>query len=123
MNTPSATSLAHQLEPHGVLRVAINLGNLVLAGLNAAGEPSGISADLSRLLAAQLGVGIEWHIVKKADEAVQCVLADEAAIGFFAVDPVRGEGLHFSPPYVQIECTYMGLAGALNWGRIKEFYF
>ena len=107
MNSPSASSLAPLLAPHGVLRVAINLGNPVLAGLDAAGEPSGISADLSRLLAAQLGLKIEWRIFKKADESVQCVRADEADIGFFAIDPVRGEGLHFSPPYVQIEGAYM----------------
>jgi polar amino acid transport system substrate-binding protein len=87
--------------------VAINLGNPVLAGLDAAGEPSGISADLARLLAAQLGVGIAWRIFKKADESVQCVRADEADIGFFAIDPMRGEGLHFSPPYVQIEGAYL----------------
>ena len=93
--------------PRGVLRVAINLGNPVLAKLDAAGEPSGISADLSRTLAKQLGVGIEWRIFKKADESVQCVRADEADIGFFAIDPVRGEGLHFSPPYVDIEGAYM----------------
>ena len=107
MNTPSAPSLASLVAPHGPLRVAINLGNPVLAGLGAAGEPSGISADLSRLLAAQLGIGIEWRIFKKADESVQCVRADEADVGFFAIDPVRGEGLHFSPPYVQIEGAYM----------------
>ena len=93
--------------PRSVLRVAINLGNPVLAKLDAAGEPSGISADLSRTLAKQLGVGIEWRIFKKADESVQCVRADEADIGFFAIDPVRGEGLHFSPPYVDIEGAYM----------------
>ena len=104
---PSAAGLAALIAPHGLLRVAINLGNPVLAGLDAAGEPSGISADLSRLLAAQLGVGIEWRIFKKADDSVQCVRDDEADIGFFAIDPVRGEGLHFSPPYVQIEGAYM----------------
>jgi polar amino acid transport system substrate-binding protein len=107
MNTPSAASLAHQLAPHGPLRVAINLGNPVLARLDTAGGPSGISADLSRKLAAQLGLGIDWRIFKKADESVQCVRADEADIGFFAIDPFRGEGLHFSPPYVQIEGAYM----------------
>jgi hypothetical protein len=107
MNTPLNTSLASLIAPNGTLRVAINLGNPVLAGLDAAGEPSGISADLSRALAAQLGVGIEWRIFKKADDSVQCVRSDEADIGFFAIDPVRGEGLHFSPPYVQIEGAYM----------------
>jgi polar amino acid transport system substrate-binding protein len=106
MTTHSA-SAAQRIAPNGTLRVAINLGNPVLAGIDAAGEPSGISADLSRLLAAQLGVGIEWRIFKKADDSVQCVRADDADIGFFAIDPVRGEGLHFSPPYVQIEGAYM----------------
>jgi len=105
--SPDLTALAGLIAPHGVLRVAINLGNPVLAGLDAAGEPSGISADLSRALAAQCGLGIAWRIFKKADASVQCVRADEADIGFFAIDPVRGEGLHFSPPYVQIEGAYM----------------
>ena len=105
---PSLSPLAAPfVAPHGVLRVAINLGNPVLAKLDATGEPSGISADLSRILADQLGVGIAWRIFKKADESVQCVRADEADIGFFAIDPVRGEGLHFSPPYVDIEGAYM----------------
>ena len=99
--------LPFHIAPHGILRVAINLGNPVLAGLDAAGEPSGISADLSRKLAAQLGLGIEWRVFKKADESVQCVRADEADIGFFAIDPVRGEGLHFTPPYVMIEGAYL----------------
>jgi polar amino acid transport system substrate-binding protein len=107
LHTPSLASMAPFIAPHGTLRVAINLGNPVLAGLDSAGEPSGISADLSRSLAAQLGVGIEWRIFKKADDSVQCVRADEADVGFFAIDPVRGEGLHFSPPYVQIEGAYM----------------
>jgi polar amino acid transport system substrate-binding protein len=52
-------------------------------------------------------LGIAWRVFKKADESVQCVRADEADIGFFAIDPVRGQGLHFSPPYVQIEGAYM----------------
>jgi polar amino acid transport system substrate-binding protein len=107
MTHPSASPLAALIAPHGVLRVAINLGNPVLAGLDAAGQPSGISADLSRKLAAQLGLDIEWRVFNKADASVQCVRADEADIGFFAIDPVRGEGLHFSPPYVQIEGAYM----------------
>ncbi|WP_300552175.1 ABC transporter substrate-binding protein [Limnohabitans sp. Rim8] len=107
MNTPIQASLTHLLAPHGVMRVAINLGNPVLARLDASGEPSGISADLSRRLAKQLGLSIEWRVFKKADESVQCVRSDAADIGFFAIDPVRGEGLHFSPPYVQIEGAYM----------------
>lgn len=107
MNTQPPPSLAFLMAHHGALRVAINLGNPVLAGLDAAGEPCGISPDLARRLAEQLGLGIEWRVFKKADESVQCVRAGEADIGFFAIDPVRGEGLHFSPPYLEIEGAYM----------------
>lgn len=107
MNPPATPSWSNLLAPHGVLRVAINLGNPVLAGLDAAGEPCGISADLARRLAAQLGVDLAWRLFHKADASVQCVRADEADIGFFAIDPLRGQGLHFSPPYVQIEGAYM----------------
>ena len=103
-----AAPMASQLAPHGRLRVAINLGNPVLAKLDlASGDPTGISVDLARQLAADLGLDIDWCLFKKADESVQCVRADEADLGFFAIDPLRGEGLHFSPPYLQIEGAYM----------------
>jgi polar amino acid transport system substrate-binding protein len=106
-HSPKQAALSALIAPQGTLRVAINLGNPVLAGLDAAGEPCGISPDLSRGLAQQLGLDIEWRVFKKADDSVQCVRADEADLGFFAIDPVRGKGLHFSPPYVQIEGAYM----------------
>lgn len=107
MPSSASTSLAARVAPQGVLRVAINLGNPVLAGRDAAGEPCGISVDLARRLATQLGVDLAWRLFNTAEASVQCVRADEADIGFFAIDPVRGQGLHFSPPYVQIEGAYM----------------
>jgi len=35
------------------------------------------------------------------------VRGEQADIGFFAIDPLRGEGIAFTPPYVLIEGSYM----------------
>ena len=46
--------------PTGVLRASINLGNPILANRNAAtGDPEGVSFDLARACADQLGVPLE----------------------------------------------------------------
>ena len=38
---------------------------------------------------------------------VDAVTAEQADIGFFAVDPARGAGIAFTPPYVLIEGCYL----------------
>lgn len=99
--------LAPELAPQGRLRASINYGNPLLARRGADGEPAGVSVDLARALAAQLGVGIELRTCEKAAESVAAVRAGDADIGFFAVDPARGEGIRFSAPYVLIEGAYL----------------
>lgn len=96
------------LAPTGVLRAAINLGNPILAGTDpATGQPRGVSVDLARALAGRLGVALEPIMFQAAGRSVEAVTADEADIGFFAVDPVRGAGIAFTPPYVLIEGCYL----------------
>ena len=89
--------LAATLAPTGRLRACINLGNAVLARRDAAsGQPAGVSVDLARALADQLGVETEFVVVDAAMKSVQAVRAGQADIGFFAIDPSRSEGLRFS---------------------------
>jgi len=93
--------------PNGALRASINLGNPILAHRDAAsGAPAGVSVDLARALAEALGVAIEFRTFEKAAASVEAVRANEADIGFFAIDPARSEGLAFSAPYVLIEGSY-----------------
>lgn len=33
--------------------------------------------------------------------------ASQADVGFFAIDPLRGEGIRFTAPYVLIEGAYL----------------
>lgn len=102
---PSAVATA--LAPSGRLRAAINLGNPVLAGRDAAGQPAGISVDLARALAERLGVPLELLPFEAAAQSVTAVRSEQADIGFFAIDPARGEGLRFTAPYVLIEGAYL----------------
>jgi polar amino acid transport system substrate-binding protein len=94
--------------PTGTLRASINLGNAVLANKHpGTGEPVGVSIDLAREFARRLGVGIELVVFERAAASVDAVRNEQADIGFFAIDPARGEGLRFTAPYVLIEGSYL----------------
>ena len=101
-------TIARAFTPTGKLRAAINLGNPILANRDAAnGEPFGVSIDLARGFAKRLGVDIELIGFDGAAKSVEAVKSEAADIGFFAVDPLRGEGISFTAPYVLIEGAYL----------------
>ena len=100
--------LAAEFAPTGRLRASINLGNPILANRDpASGQPFGVSIDLANEFARQLGVGIELVVFDGAAKSVDAVSHGQADIGFFAVDPLRGAGLHFTAPYILIEGSYL----------------
>lgn len=104
---PSAGAGARSLAPTGRLRACINLGNPILAARNAAGDAEGVSVDLARALAAKIGVPVDLIVVDSAGHSVETVKAGRADIGFFAIDPLRSDGIRFTAPYVQIEGAYL----------------
>ena len=93
--------------PTGRLRAAINLGNPILASLDASGAPCGVSVDLAGALAQRLGLELEPLVFEKASQSVEAVTSQAADIGFFAIDPARGAGIAFTSPYVLIEGCYL----------------
>jgi len=106
MNLPA--DVVARFTPTGTLRASINLGNPILAGRDRdTGEPCGVSVDLARSFAQRLGVGIELMAFDTASQSVQAVTDEKADIGFFAIDPLRGEGIAFTAPYVLIEGCYL----------------
>ncbi len=109
MTEPTITpALVSTFAPSGTLRASINLGNPILANRDpGTGEPVGVSIDLAREFARRLGVPVELVLFEKAAASVETVRADGADIGFFAIDPARGEGLRFTAPYVLIEGSYL----------------
>ena len=104
---PLSTALRSVLAPQGRIRAAINTGNPILARAAGDGDAEGVSVDLARRFAEQLGVPLELCVFDAAGKSVEAVTAARADFGFFAVDPVRGAGIHFSAPYVLIEGSYL----------------
>lgn len=101
------TSVRAAFTPTGRLRAAINLGNPILARKADGGGARGVSVDLAAEFARLLDVELELVVVDAAGKSVDVVAADQADIGFFAIDPVRGADIAFSGPYVLIEGCYL----------------
>ncbi|WP_354687815.1 ABC transporter substrate-binding protein [Cupriavidus necator] len=110
-----ATTSPHvvsELAPNGVLRASINVGNPILANLDADGQPFGVSIDLAREFARRLGLEVELTVFDSAGKSVDAVTNEQADFGFFAIDPVRGAGIAFTAPYVLIEGAYLVREGS-----------
>jgi len=105
---PIDPSLLREFTPTGPLRASLNLGNPVLAHSRTQPErPAGVSIDLARAFARELGVEVVFTEFDTPGKSVEAVTNERADIGFVAVDPLRAQGLHFTAPYVQIEGCYL----------------
>ena len=96
------------LAPTGTLRAAINYGNFILATRDpATGQSRGVAVDLTREIAARLGVPVE--IVAYDSVAVMGDAAPSGAwdIAFLGSDPAREKLMSFTPAYLEIEATYL----------------
>ena len=105
--TDPTPEVVRALAPTGTLRAALNLGNPVLVQRGPDGTPSGTTVDLARELARRLGVPVaflEYDGAGKVSDAAESGVWD---VAFMAIDPLRAEGIEFTPPYVLIEGTYV----------------
>jgi polar amino acid transport system substrate-binding protein len=94
--------------PKGYLRASINLGNPILANKDpVTGLPVGVSIDLANQFAKTLGVKVELVTFDSAGKSVEAVANGHADIGFFAIDPLRGQDILFTGPYILIEGAYL----------------
>ncbi|MEA3088632.1 MAG: polar amino acid transport system substrate-binding protein [Paraburkholderia sp.] len=101
-------SIIAAFAPSGTLRVAINLGNPILARIgDDPARPSGISVDIATELARRLSVPIGLVVMDAAAKSVEAVENGHADVGFFAVDPVRAAEIAFTEPYLLIEGCYL----------------
>jgi polar amino acid transport system substrate-binding protein len=106
-------ALRSALMPTGVLRASINLGNPILANWDRGNQRArGVSVDLANELARRLGAELQPVVFDAAGKSVAAVTGEEADVGFFAVDPLRGEGLLFTAPYILIEGAYLVREGS-----------
>jgi polar amino acid transport system substrate-binding protein len=102
------SAIVRAFAPTGALRASINLGNPILAHADkTTGAPAGVSVDLARAFAERLGVALELVVFDAAGKSVEAVANEQADIGFFAIDPVRGAQIAFTEAYVLIEGSYL----------------
>lgn len=107
MTTSVSPAVLAELAPEGVLRVAINLGNPVLAQSGPDGEPQGVSVALAKALAEELGVSIAMRTFDAAGKVFAALEEGAWSLAFLAIEPVREAQIAFSEPYVLIEGTYL----------------
>ena len=107
------SSVRKAFTPRGKLRASINLGNPLLANRSSeTDQPFGISIDLATELARRLEVELDLVVFDAAGKSVSAVESEEADVGFFAIDPKRGEKINFTAPYVLITGSYAVRAGS-----------
>jgi polar amino acid transport system substrate-binding protein len=101
-------STLNSFAPTGILRVGINLGNPLLAGLDKkTGEPKGITVDIANHIASGLSLPIAFTCYQMAGATVEAVKSGDVDLVFVAIDPVRGADISYTPAYIQIEGAYM----------------
>jgi ABC-type amino acid transport substrate-binding protein len=106
--TNAIQSLSNTFAPTGELRVAINVGNPILACRHPeTGEPEGVSIDLATQLAQRLGMPLKLVVFDAASKSVEALSHEEVDVGFFAIDPLRSASIAFTAPYLLIEGAYM----------------
>ena len=104
---------AHTLSSNGQLRVAINYGNSVLAQKHpVSGEPGGVSVDLAQELASRLNLDVLFVTFEAARSVVEAIKENHCDIAFLAIDPLRGEYIRYTKPYVKIPGGYLTKAAA-----------
>ena len=102
------TAAALSTDDH--LRVGINYGNSVLAQKNpSTGKPGGVTVDLARELASRLSLEVHFITYEAARSVVDAIKAGQCDVAFLAIDPLRGEYISYTEPYVKI------LGGYLTW--------
>lgn len=96
------------LAPTGTLRVGINYGNPVLAKRDlGTGELSGVAVELARELARHVEIPLGLVAFESAGKMFDAVKDDAWDVAFLAIDSARADQIDFTPPYLEIEGTYL----------------
>ena len=99
------------LAPGGELRAALIVSNPVLVTREADGQPGGVSVELARALATNLGVSIRLMPYENPARYNESLGKDEWDIGLAARDPSRAEHLAFSEAFMEVDNGYVARPG------------
>ena len=102
-----------QLAPTGKLRVGLIMSNQVLVSKDPrTGELRGVTIDLGKAMARRLGVHFEAVEYANPAALVKSFGDNEWDIAFLAFDPARAQEVTFSPPYMEVDNSYLVAANS-----------
>ena len=111
-----ASGPARDVAPGGELRVGIGVGPVPSAFWAtrdpASGEPRGVTVDLARAMARDLGVPLRLVAYANSGEVTAAGPKGEWDVAFMPVDEVRARMVDFGPAYYLTESTYLVAAGS-----------
>lgn len=96
----------------GRVRVGLGLVPTFATKDPVTGELRGVAMELARALAARLGVEVVPVEYPSPPSVLEGLKADAWDIGFLGIDPARLAQADFSPPYLQVDSTYLVPAGS-----------
>ncbi len=97
-----------ELAPTAKLRVGLILSNQVLVSKDpSTGELRGVTISLGKALAQRLGVPFDPVGYANPAELVKSFGTNQWDIAFLAFDPARAKEVDFSPPYMEVDNTYL----------------
>ena len=73
----------------------------------ATGELRGVAVEIARALAKRLGVELVMVEYPSPPSILDGLRTGAWDVGFLAIDPSRAAVVDFSPPYIQIDATYL----------------
>ncbi len=111
-----AAGPAKEVAPGGELRVGIGVGPVPSAFWAtrdpASGQPRGVTVDLARAMAQDLGVALRLVAYANSGEVTAGGPKGEWDVAFMPVDEVRARMVDFGPAYYLTQSTYLVAAGS-----------
>ncbi len=101
-------SISNIIAPKNVLRIGINMSNFLLVNKDSTfSKPKGLSPEIGKLLARELGVNYEFVTFKNPGLLADAVDNDKWDVGNFAFEKKRAEIIDFSNPYINIDANFL----------------
>jgi len=101
-------SISNIIAPKNVLRIGINMSNFLLVSKDSTfSKPEGLSPEIGKLLAKELGINYEFVTFKNPGLLADAIDYDKWDVGNFAFEKKRAEIIDFSNPYVNIDANFL----------------